>query len=166
MPRFSCRSVELPPAAAFSRRRSTRASIRSPVNPSPRKSSSPLRVRMDFSMFRAHARTAVFAFYGALLVSCKYDNAYRQDPVGNVSNCALGDIRCDGSRLEQCEIGVDGRPGWALRDDCGGRGLACGVATLGCTTCAPGSTACGGDLGNRVDTCRADGSGYDPGAIC
>ena len=101
------------------------------------------------------------------LWSCSYDKAYRQDVVPpSPPICALGARRCDHDALQSCETGIDGRPGWAVRDDCGSRALTCGVPGLGCTTCAPGRTTCGGDLRNRTDTCRDDGSGYAPGAIC
>ncbi len=104
---------------------------------------------------------------GAAFVACKYDKAYRQDyVVPEAAVCTLGAIRCDGDILEDCEIGVTGREGWATRDDCSARGLACATADLGCRPCRPGNTTCGGDLKDRVDTCRADGSGFDPGAVC
>ena len=113
-------------------------------------------------------RTLLRALGAALtLWSCSYDRAYRQDAVPVVPPiCALGTTRCEHDTLQTCETGVDGRAGWAVSDDCAARGLACGTAVLGCTTCAPGRTICGGDLRDRTDTCRADGSGYDPGAKC
>ena len=99
--------------------------------------------------------------------ACKYDRAYRQDEVPpEVPICALGAIRCGNSALQICTTGIDGRPGWATKDDCGARGLSCASTELGCKPCTPGSAVCGGDLQTRVDVCRPDGSGYDPGALC
>lgn len=99
--------------------------------------------------------------------ACSYDRAYRQEAVPpGAPSCALGDVRCDGDVLEKCELGLDQRAGWAILDDCAGKGLACASAAMGCKPCRPGTTTCGGDLGNRVDTCKPDGSGYDPGAVC
>ncbi|MBI2392854.1 MAG: IgGFc-binding protein [Deltaproteobacteria bacterium] len=106
--------------------------------------------------------TAIGAFF-----ACSFDPAYRQQALPpETPICTLDEKRCDGPALQRCERGVDGRAGWATVEDCSDKGLACASAELGCKTCRPGSTRCGGDLGKRVDTCRFDGSGYDPGALC
>jgi hypothetical protein len=99
--------------------------------------------------------------------ACAFDRAYRQDAVDpGPPICVLGERRCSGARLETCVRGLDGRPGYGLETDCAATGLACASPALGCRTCVPGSTTCGGDRQDRVDTCRADGSGYDPGPLC
>jgi len=102
-----------------------------------------------------------------VVVACNYDKAYRQDAVPPVPPvCKYGEKRCDRTELQVCEPGVDGRAGWALKEDCALRSLACASGDLGCQPCVPASTTCAGELGDRVDKCRADGSGYDPGPTC
>ncbi len=98
-------------------------------------------------------------------IACSFDKAYRQDVVVEVPVCTLGATRCDQALRQTCGTGVDGRPGWLTEEDCGAKKLACADG-LGCRPCRPGSTTCGGDLKNRVDTCRIDGSGYEPGPKC
>lgn len=103
----------------------------------------------------------------AAIHACTFDRAYRQEPVPPTPPvCELGAKRCDNALLELCDKGVDGLAGWTTIEDCSSRDLTCASSDLGCKPCRPGTTTCGGDLANRVDTCRADGSGYDPGKIC
>lgn len=103
----------------------------------------------------------------AAIAACRFDDPYRQSPVPPPpGNCTIGDVRCDGSNVQSCVVGVDGSAGWATSTDCSASGLVCGSATLGCTTCVPGSTTCGGSDNERVDTCNATGTGYDPGTDC
>jgi hypothetical protein len=100
-------------------------------------------------------------------VACTFDKAYRQDAVPPESPlCTLGDRRCDGNRVQECQRGIDTRPGWSTVEDCETRDLACASGTMGCRPCRPGSTTCGGSNADRVDTCRFDGSGFDPGPVC
>jgi hypothetical protein len=115
----------------------------------------------------ARARLLSAGVLAAAFFACAYDNAYRQDYVApRPPICTLGATRCDGDTLQTCEIGVDQRAGWAPKDDCGAKGLACASPELGCKPCQPGAKICGDTLKDRVDTCRADGSGYDPGDKC
>ncbi|MEO7094752.1 MAG: IgGFc-binding protein, partial [Polyangiales bacterium] len=116
-------------------------------------------------MARARALSAVL-LAGAFF-ACAYDNAYRQDFVPpRPPICALGATRCDADVLQTCETGVDQRAGWAPTDDCGARRLSCASPELGCKPCQPGAKLCGDTLADRVDVCRPDGSGYDPGEKC
>jgi len=111
--------------------------------------------------------TSLVAFTLGAFFACSFDPAYRQGSTKPESPlCTLDEKRCDGAVLQRCERGIDSRPGWATIDDCAAKGLACASADLGCKPCRPNSTRCGGDVGNRVDTCRFDGSGYDPGPLC
>jgi len=110
----------------------------------------------------ACALTAFGSFY-----ACSFDPAYRQAPAPPESPiCALAERRCDGARHQECQKGIDTRPGWVTLEDCSVRDLACATGDMGCKPCRPGSTTCGGALSDRVDTCRFDGSGFDPGPIC
>ncbi len=102
----------------------------------------------------------------APMFACSFDRANRQDPIpAGSDNCVLGKTRCDGNLRQVCGLGVDGRPGWLTEEDCAARKLAC-ADDLGCKPCRPGTTTCGGELKDRVDTCRLDGSGYEPGPKC
>ncbi len=102
-----------------------------------------------------------------IATACSYDRASRQEVVPPTTPiCHYGDMRCDRAELQMCDTGVDGRLGWARKEDCALRGLTCASPTLGCQPCVPDSTTCGGELKNRVDKCRPDGSGYDPGTVC
>jgi hypothetical protein len=106
---------------------------------------------------------------GAIVASggCHFDDPYRQAPVeAGPPICTLGAVDCHGAKLVTCAIGPDGEPAWVTTDDCSARGETCVSPTLGCRVCLPNSTSCAGPDGERVDTCRADGSGYDPGAEC
>ena len=99
--------------------------------------------------------------------ACTFDKAYRQDALpGESPLCTLGARRCDGNRHQECQKGIDTRPGWSTLEDCETRDLACATGEMGCRPCRPGSTTCGGAISDRVDTCRFDGSGYDPGPTC
>jgi hypothetical protein len=124
------------------------------------------RQRIRASLRARFASACIVATGFAAVHACSYDPAYRQRPLEVVPVCNLGEKRCSADSLEQCIRGIDGQPGWAQVEDCAAKQLACASADLGCRACRPGSTICGGDLANRVDTCRGDGSGYDPGAIC
>lgn len=119
------------------------------------------RARRPAQLFVAAAGAAL------TIAACTFDRAYRQDPiVASQPICALGISRCTGDALEDCVVGVDGRAGWATRVDCGAQGLTCASPALGCRPCRPGASVCGGSTASRVDTCRADGSGFDAGAEC
>ncbi len=118
-------------------------------------------------MKRSRRPLMLLAIVVVVGAACTFDRAYRQDPIAATPpNCILGVTRCDGDRLEACVVGLDGNAGWASRVDCGAQGLTCAGADLGCRVCLPSSTTCGGPTQSRVDTCRADGSGYDPGTEC
>lgn len=115
---------------------------------------------------RVVSMSAVVAAF-ASFYACSFDPAYRQaaaDPERPI--CTIGERRCDGTRHQECQKGIDSRPGWSTLEDCDARSLACASGEMGCKPCRPGTTTCGGMLANRVDTCRFDGSGYDPGPIC
>ncbi|GAC1598336.1 MAG: hypothetical protein NVS3B20_20630 [Polyangiales bacterium] len=139
------------------------------------KSRKDMRAVTPFERLAPHATRArnqtrlLFPSLAVIVVACacSYDKAYRQSAVAPaLPVCALTEVRCRSNVLEACETGVDGQAGWAPKDDCASRGLACASPTLGCKVCAPGTNTCGGDLKNRTDACRPDGSGYDPGATC
>ncbi len=100
-------------------------------------------------------------------IACTFDSAYRQEAQAPESPlCKLGERRCDGALHQECQKGIDTRPGWSTLEDCASRDLACATGEMGCKPCRPGSTTCGGMDASRVDTCRFDGSGYDPGVVC
>ena len=69
--------------------------------------------------------------------------------------CAQGDIVCDGGTAKVC----DGNGGFESEQPC----VAACAPDLGCVACIPGEGQCVGDL---VQVCKPDGSGYDDGPTC
>ncbi|MFI5301223.1 MAG: hypothetical protein ACHREM_24325 [Polyangiales bacterium] len=119
-------------------------------------------------MTRRRARSRRLCFAAVIAIAaCRFDDPYRQSPVPPPpSTCVVGAVRCDGLHFQTCVIGVDGHNGWATSIDCGAGGQVCGSASLGCTACVPGATTCAGPDNERVDTCNATGTGFDPGTDC
>lgn len=77
------------------------------------------------------------------------------------TSCNKGDKRCvtdTGDNVYQA-CGNDGK--WGAAQTCG-RNTVCSGGN--CVTCVPGSTVCDGGMwggSNKLNTCKADGSGYD-----
>jgi hypothetical protein len=76
--------------------------------------------------------------------------------------CTVGAILCSGNRRYEC--GADGEAVAAM--DCPA-GTLC-FAGLGCRVCMPGLSRCGITAGReqQVESCRADGGGWNPGPTC
>lgn len=99
--------------------------------------------------------------------ACTFDRAYRQAAiVAETPLCDVGALRCAQDALEECVPGLDGRAGFATKIDCAASQQTCASPALGCRVCVPGAATCAGPTLSRVDTCRADGSGWDAGPEC
>lgn len=106
-----------------------------------------------------------FAFSVATLgsaASCSFDPAYRDVAQALVADCVVGEMACRADELARCDDAT-GKAQWVTVDECTGRGLVCGLASLGCTACHPNETKCNGAM---VSQCSADGSAFVEGQTC
>jgi hypothetical protein len=90
---------------------------------------------------RTDARTAGLLLAAVVAASCRFDPAYRDAPRAPSQACTVGDLRCEGDRLETCS-GDPGSPSWALTQDCHAGGLVCAPSLQACADCSPGQIDC------------------------
>jgi hypothetical protein len=82
-------------------------------------------------------KAKVLVLVGALLASCRFDEAYRDAPEPVAARCTEGVVECRGAALVRCEGGAP-----VVVDDCGARGQACAPTMQRCTPCLPGELTC------------------------
>jgi hypothetical protein len=78
-------------------------------------------------------------------------------------DCIPGQTRCFGDTHQLCV--ASGEFTDVQNDDCAARMQVCVPALNGCAVCSPGALRCSDDDG-AIETCRADGSGYDRTTEC
>lgn len=91
----------------------------------------------------------------ATLGGCRFDRGERWETVtstGAETRCTPGAVRCT-TGVERCR---DDGLGFALVENCSGRGLVCAATLASCVACIPGETSC---AGASVSRCADDGSG-------
>jgi hypothetical protein len=93
---------------------------------------------------------------------CHFDPAYRDVPQAPIPTCKVGDIRCQGDRLETC-VGDMHAQSWQPGDDCSARGLVCASSLAACATCNPGALDC---QGQKVVGCDPAGQTWEEVQTC
>jgi hypothetical protein len=94
--------------------------------------------------------------------ACRFDPAYRDIAPPPGPACHLGDLRCNGDKLEVCAGGAQS-PSWQGRDDCAARGLKCTQALSACAACQPGALDC---KGQAVIECDPTGQTWQEVKTC
>jgi hypothetical protein len=94
--------------------------------------------------------------------ACRFDPAYRDVPPLPVATCNVGEVHCNGDRLETC-VGDAHAQSWQLRDDCHARGLVCAQALAACATCSPGALDC---KEQAVIACDPSGQSWQQTEVC
>jgi hypothetical protein len=111
---------------------------------------------------------SALALLGCASVEIPFDGGVSRDggavaamDRGAPGPCVPGRIYCAGTMAFRC----DDQGAVIQQTSCGGATSTC-VEGLGCRACTPNLAQCDRADPQRVVTCRADGSGFDPGATC
>ena len=96
---------------------------------------------------------------GALaLTACRFDPAYRDDPIVVTQTCVDGEIACHGTALTRCDANV-----LVTVDDCAAKSQVCAPTLVACAPCVPLERTCDGA---NVLACNPDGQARSTVATC
>jgi hypothetical protein len=107
----------------------------------------------------ANGRRGLLALACGVILSCTFDDAYRDVPAPPV--CTVSQTRCYENALQHC-AGPANAPSWQVTQTCAAP-LICVEALQACASCTPGGNQC---QGQDVQTCDATGMHWTTTQSC